>query len=193
MTHDSAEDPRAHDEPMSAAIDGECSPAEAKAVVERLLRDRDARALWSRYHTQRVALHGERVDRLEHGFAGRVSAAIAQEPPIAAPRRRLRASRWRRRVGAVAGAACVAVVTSVVVLLQSGGPGAPTVGQGEAPAEVDSGASVLHLAGETEAAVTDGQRRRIGQYLARHAEAAGVSAMPGIMPITRLSGFNARR
>ncbi len=192
MKHDSAEDPRGHDESISAAVDGECSPAETEAVVERLLSDGGARVRWARYHTQRAALQGERVDRVDSGFAGRVAAAIAEEPPIAAPGGQRMRPQWRRRVGAVAAAACVAVVTSVVVLLAPGGPGAPGR-QAEAPAEVDSGASVVHLAGDTEAAVTAGQRRRIGQYLARHAEAAGVSAMPGVMPITRLSGFNARR
>jgi len=185
------------DERLSALVDNEVTDAEAEASVDALLRDPQARSRWARYHTERTAIHGERTDWLSPGFANRVSAAVDAEPRMLAPQPRApaRSTAWRRRVGGGAIAAGIALVTAAVVFSVDTAPDSPGVelADGRTQPVASEGVSPVRLTAEAADGISQAARERMGQYLARHAEATGMDGLPGVLPFSRLSGFNANQ
>lgn len=87
---------------LSAALDGEATPAETEACMAALKQDGSLRRTWSDYHLVGDLMRG--VAPLGDDFMTRFSAQLADEPTVLAPRR----SVWPQRV-AVASFASLAV------------------------------------------------------------------------------------
>jgi len=193
-------------EALSALIDGELPVDEAGDLIARLGRDRVLRARWARFHTQRSALEGAVSPCLGAGFSERVRTATEAEPTVLAPGalgRRPRA--WARPLAGLAIAASVAVLAvGALLALQAPAPGgadglmvsreARALGAGglEAPAAaVERVAAPAGLTLADHDAASAAVRERMGIYLANHAQYAGAADMPGVVPYSRLIGFNA--
>ncbi|HUO94841.1 MAG TPA: sigma-E factor negative regulatory protein [Steroidobacteraceae bacterium] len=114
-------------EQLSALLDGELPPEETTLLLKRIAREAELTSRLRRYRMCGDVLRGERV-QARADFAMRVSAAIAAEPPLPAPRhaarRSLHIARWVRPLAGLAVAASVATV-AVLVLRQ--GPVATSV------------------------------------------------------------------
>lgn len=179
-----------------ALIDGDLSAPGAARVLDRVGRDPVLRARWARHHAVRSALEGARTDHLRAGFCHRLRQALDAEPAVLAPRARPPGPRpWLRPVAGAALAASVALVAMGGLFALQGVPGGgdPRVAPVESGGVDPSGAAGLPamLTGEDEPAASQAARARIGIYLATHSEYAPAADLPGIMPYSRLSGFNA--
>jgi len=69
---------------LSALVDGELDDKSAAAVIEALGRDQDALRTWRTYQLISDAMRQGRL--LSGGFSSRVSARLAAEPTVLAPR-----------------------------------------------------------------------------------------------------------
>lgn len=113
-------------EQLSALLDGELPPEQTEFLLKRVGRDEHLQATLARYQLVGDTLRGERV-RARPDFMLRVSAAIAQEPPLVAPARaagrapRPPVARWLRPV---AGLGIAAAVASVAVFVMQRDPAA---------------------------------------------------------------------
>lgn len=182
-----------------ALLDGDLAPPEAAQVLDRIGRDPHLRARWARHHAVRSVLEGARTDHLRAGFCHRLRQALDEEPTVLAPRARPPGPRrWLRPVAGVAIAAGVALVAVGGLFALQGLPGGgdarvASVESGAAGGVDRRGATALPamLTGDDEPAASQAARARIGIYLATHSEYAPAGDLPGIMPYSRLSGFNA--
>ena len=106
---------------ISALMDGELEGREAQAALEALAREGEARETWRSYHVISDAMHETRL--LSAGFAARVSASLAAEPTVLAPRSRpiLEQRRWQ----ILSAAASIAAVGFVAMTFFSQEPAAP--------------------------------------------------------------------
>jgi sigma-E factor negative regulatory protein RseA len=75
-------------EKISAFMDGELEGMEAGGQVARLKDDPRLRASWDTYHLVGDTLRGEKLS-LSRDFTANVSARLAEEPTVLAPRRRI--------------------------------------------------------------------------------------------------------
>lgn len=98
-------------EQLSAFADDELPVGEASLLWRRISADAALRARWGRYHLYGDALRDGLPRELDHGFAARVAAMLANEPVSAAPAR----NPWPRRVGGLAVAASVMVAALVTL------------------------------------------------------------------------------
>jgi sigma-E factor negative regulatory protein RseA len=78
-----------HQENLSAFVDGE-HQGDDSALVDALKQDVELQDKWRRYHTIRDGLRGELPADMSVDIANSIAAAIADEPAIVAPKRRLR-------------------------------------------------------------------------------------------------------
>ena len=106
---------------ISALMDGELEGRDAQAALEALAREGEARETWRSYHLIGDSMHGTRL--LSAGFAARVSASLAAEPTVLAPRSRpiLEQRRWQ----VLSAAASIAAVGFVAVTFFSQEPATP--------------------------------------------------------------------
>jgi sigma-E factor negative regulatory protein RseA len=117
------------DSQLSAMFDGELPPAECELLARRLSRDEQLKARWGRYAAIGATIRAEGGVRLNADLARRVSAAIVQEPNLAAAQA-VRAStrapiNWMRPVAGLGVAAGVAALS--IVWLRSQGIDQPVI------------------------------------------------------------------
>ena len=74
-------------EKISAFMDGEIEGIEATAQINRLKEDGRLRASWDTYHLIGDTLRGEKLS-LSSDFTAKLSARLADEPTVFAPRPR---------------------------------------------------------------------------------------------------------
>ncbi|NDY94464.1 sigma-E factor negative regulatory protein [Wenzhouxiangella limi] len=174
----------ANREQLSCLMDGELERRGRDFLVRRLAGDRELADRWQRYHVIKACLQREFAG--ETGLAGRVAAALDDEPAL--PERRDSAlGRWLKPAGGMAIAASVAVAALVginsSVLEQSQGersadqPG--FVSQATALDRPFNQPLVPVSLNETSAA----DRQRLNTYLLRHNQAAGSSGFVSYVPI----------
>jgi len=103
-----------HRQQLSAMLDGELSPDQAKFMLRRLQHDGELAACWERWQVCGDVLRGQRNDLLPADFAQRVATAIggdagqAEAPQVRrAPRPRL--ARWGGGAAVAASVALMAV------------------------------------------------------------------------------------
>lgn len=107
-----------HRQQLSAMLDGELSPDQAKFMLRRLQHDGELAACWERWQVCGDVLRGQRNDLLPADFAGRVALAIAGDagasaeaaPAGRAPRPRL--ARWGGGAAIAASVALLAMFAS---------------------------------------------------------------------------------
>lgn len=132
------------DSQLSAMFDDELPQAECELLARRLSRDEQLKARWGRYAVVGAVIRTERGVRLNAPLAGRVSAVLLAEPPLAAqtsPGVRRGAMRWWQPVAAGGLAASVAAVS--ILWLRAQLPGVPAA----APLASAQPAAGAHLAG----------------------------------------------
>jgi len=128
------------DSQLSAMFDGELPQAECELLARRLSRDEQLKARWGRYAAIGATIRAEGGVRLNAELARRVSAAITQEPNLAATHAVPSSGRapinWLRPVaglGVAAGVAALSIVwlrgqgidqpvTQRTVIAQQAGP-----------------------------------------------------------------------
>ena len=190
------------DEAISALIDGDLASDDARRLLDRMADRPELRARWARYHAVRSTLEGAGVGGVRPGFAARVRAALDDEPTVLVPRPPARsAPAWVRPVAGFAIAASVALVAVGGLLALQGAPGSGeglTVASlerggaaGLVPPDAGAAATTAVLTGRGDGAPSAEARRRIGIYLANHSEFSDAVGMPGVLPHSRLTGFNA--
>jgi negative regulator of sigma E activity len=117
-------------EALSRLIDGELDHGGCRALFDRLSADAEARRTWVLLNVACDAVRSSETAALHSGgFVARVSAALATEPVILAPRAIRRYGTLRRVVVPVAAVAAAAVVLAVVAV-------PPLRGQRATPDEV---------------------------------------------------------
>jgi len=126
------------DSQLSAMFDDELPAAECELLARRLSRDEQLKARWGRYAVIGATIRAERGVRLNAGLAGRVSAAISSEAPLAAepasqPKKRWDIGWWQPLAG-VAAAAGVAAVSIIWMRSQVLPDAMPAVVQTVVPA-----------------------------------------------------------
>lgn len=106
---------------MSVLMDGELPEMDARRLLERIAREPQLKQHWTDMHSARVLLHpSARPILARPGFADRVSAAIASEPAILAPRALPKTSiPFWGKAGAAAIAASVAAISVFLLPTQS--------------------------------------------------------------------------
>jgi sigma-E factor negative regulatory protein RseA len=126
------------DSQLSAMFDDELPAAECELLARRLSRDEQLKARWGRYAVIGATIRAERGVRLNAGLAGRVSAAISSEAPLAAepapqPKKRWDIGWWQPLAG-IAAAAGVAAVSIIWMRAQVLPDALPAVAQTVVPA-----------------------------------------------------------
>lgn len=103
-------------EKISAFMDGEIEGIEATGQINRLKEDGRLRASWDAYHLIGDTLRGEKL-RLSPDFAAKLSARLADEPTVIAPRARstLRSAVRRFALPVAASVGGMALVAWLVV------------------------------------------------------------------------------
>jgi len=168
---------------------------DARRLAERLSRDPELQARWSRYHLIRDAMT-EHLTYAEFDIASRVSAALENEPTVLAPRRWQlppRARRVARQVAGLAIAATVSAVTVMTVQQQRGAQeAAPAVAQvaGNARLAVRTPpARVVQFVPENRQ-LNPAVRSKLSNYLVNHNEYSVTSNMQGVLPYMRIVSAN---
>ncbi len=148
---------------ISALADGELSDDDARTVIDAL-RAPDGRSDWDLYHQIGDVLRSEALAApLSAGFADRFSARLASEPPLLAPRSRLR-ERWSSP-RYVAAAVMAAALTGFVI--------APHLMQGEAGGhssltEVAKAVSDSPVAGTSDITLSQAPVYAVSDYIRIH-------------------------
>lgn len=99
---------------ISGLMDGELDERTADQVIAHLENDGQSRQRWMNYHFISDVMKGHTPARVASGFAGRVSAAIVDEPAILAPRRKA-VPAFIKHASGFAVAATVAIVAVLAV------------------------------------------------------------------------------
>jgi sigma-E factor negative regulatory protein RseA len=105
---------------VSGLVDGELDEHSTDEVISYLEQDAQARGHWMRYHVISDVIKGHGSARVDSGFADRVSAALADEPVVLAPRRKKAIPAFIKQASGFAVAATVAVVAVLAVQPQNG-------------------------------------------------------------------------
>jgi len=201
-------------EAVSALIDGESDATDSAATLRKLGRDAQLKDYWERQHLVREALHGELSPVLDGGFAARIAAAVDAEPAILAPQSRPAESAapavpsalpggagHRRPLAGLAIAATVAAVSITALQLFDGG-GAPGVSQqagqqGRTTISVAGSSAArlvstpgTHWSAPSEAARDRELEQRLNLYLSDHLEHATIGKVHGMLPYSRLVGYD---
>ena len=106
---------------ISALMDGELAGQDAQGALEALRIEGEARESWRTYHLISDSMRDSRL--LSAGFAARLSARLAEEPTVLAPRARpiLEQRRWQ----VLSAAASIAAVGFVSLAFFSQEPAVP--------------------------------------------------------------------
>jgi sigma-E factor negative regulatory protein RseA len=121
------------DSQLSAMFDDELPAQQCELLARRLARDENLKARWGRYAAIGAAIRKEQGVRMDTQLARRISAAIADEPPLvtepAGTRKDFANPAVRRWVQPVVGAALAASVAAVAILvLRAQSPLGPPIG-----------------------------------------------------------------
>ncbi len=166
---------------LSCLLDGELESGECSSLIERLRRDEGACRTWVLLNCVGDAMRSAEVASFHsHGFVARVSAALAREPTVLAPRALPPRSAMRRWLLPGAGAVAAAVVLIAIGLpsrqaispeaaVAGAAPPAPTLAAVQAPMQVD-------------------RSPQLERYLAAHRELSEPTLMPNSTPYVRTSG-----
>ncbi|MDH3452202.1 MAG: RseA family anti-sigma factor [Gammaproteobacteria bacterium] len=181
-------------ESLSALADSECDELESARVLKTLRGSAALRKRWEDIHTVRAALRGERCDLLSGDFADKVSRTLDNEAHMLVPERPGSSARavrsWRRPVAGLAIAASVAALSIFALQsLQNEAPGPQQVVDGSvwiAPPSV----ATVGASGTRWNVQRAELEQRLNNYLLNHMEYATMGEMQGMLPYSRLAGYD---
>jgi sigma-E factor negative regulatory protein RseA len=161
---------------ISVLMDGECDGPQARLEIVRIRQHDELRRSWDTFHLIGDALRGERP--LSPDFAGRLSARLAQEPTVLAPR-----LRFARRIAAYALSAAASLAAVAVVGWMAFSTNTATrseVARAPAPTPVlaPMPAPAPQLASVPDEGVTN-------EYLLAHQVFSPSTAIQGVVPYIR--------
>lgn len=161
-------------EKISALMDGELDSSEASLQLRRLKEDPALREHWDLYHLVGDVLRkeGAASSRISRG----VSARLAQEPTIMAPRYTAPRRVTRYAMSAAAGVAGLAVVGWLTFSGVAGGPAPQQVARTNAPTPQLVKAPEAVVAQNTSAPATD---LEVDDYLRAHQAATDFRTLHG--------------
>lgn len=162
-------------ERLSAFMDGELEDAEAALQVRRLKEDPALQAAWDRYHLIGDAMRGEVA--FVSGLTTRVSAKLAEEPTVLAPKRGMRLRKVHRI--ALSAAASVGGIALVAWLALFNNPLVPQQNLAVSPQQ-SSPAPVM----QTQLAATPANGA-VNDYLLAHQQFSPSTAMQGVVSYVR--------
>jgi sigma-E factor negative regulatory protein RseA len=155
---------------ISALMDGELDERQAREQLARLKAEQDLARCWQTFHLIGDALRGDQA--LSHRFDQRLTARLAEEPTVLAPRR----STARRAVAyALSAAASLAAVALVAWVALVNNPLAPQPEIAKAPAAATPPAQLASVP-------SDG---KMNEYLIAHQEFSPSTALQGLAPYIR--------
>lgn len=182
-----------HKENLSAFMDGEYE--NAPQIIEFLENEPELQGVWQRYHLIRDTLHQRLAPGAATDLAQRVSAAIAAEPTVIAPRRPGR--RVQKALKPVAGMAIAASIAVMAVLgvqtLQQTSEPVPQLAQNPSPVVVTQVASNEAPANTPETRLDAETESKLSGYLVNHNEYSASAQVQGILPYTRIVSFTPSR
>jgi sigma-E factor negative regulatory protein RseA len=203
-------------EALSALVDG-CdadgrdlsgdSPRGGADMLGKLRDDAALRRCWERYHLVRDIIRGDYAMPLDRGFADSVSRAIAAEPVVLAPDRSASKKSlpksppkspmhpWLKLAAGFAIAASVAVVSFMGLksLEQPDSPPASSVAvnSGVIPTGAEETLPVVNRLGTRWHLDRADVEQRLNLYLLNHTEQASMGEIQGMLPYSRLVGYDA--
>ncbi len=152
-------------EQISALLDGELASGEISLLVRRMERDAVLRRAFGNYVLAGESLRAPGAILASPGFAGRVSAALDQAPPDAAPARTSNTRSPRRWARPLAGAAVAAGAALAAVLLVPAGERGGAVGS-SSPTPAQNQRLAGYLVAHGQYASTIGRRNAWSNALA---------------------------
>lgn len=175
-------------EQLSALVDDELTRSESAFLVRRLARDEASVDQLGRYFLISDALRGQLPETLGPSLAERVSAALREEPPLAAPRMAL----GRRFAKPLAGAGIAASVAMLAVSLWSPEPGSQMPAQqGFVAAGAAQPVSATPPRDQWERLDPEVQQR-LNAYLVNHSEHSATGRFGGVFNFVRIAGQQER-
>lgn len=194
---------------LSALMDGELSPDEARFLLRRLEHDDDLRGCWERWQLGGDVMRGLGGAMVSAGFAARVADAVAADAGTDRPATTSARSRWSRWGGGAALAASVAVIamflvrhspdasapavsTPARVALSQGTPAratpqsaitpAPAPDAPDRAAQLATAVAVADLPRKVLARRSRGQSQRAARRASRESEQAPIAVAADAMP-----------
>ena len=161
---------------LSCFMDGEIP---AKAELDSLSQDAAARTVWGRYHLIRDAVQNELPDHY-CDLSDRISAALADEPTVLAPRPRAMTT-WQKAVGFAVAASVFAV--AIVSFQNVQQPTVESAVAEVAPTPVMA-APVSQVADAP--VLVDDERARLEDMLINHTEAVSANGLNVMLPYARV-------
>ncbi len=179
-------------EQLSALYDGELPAQEQALLLERIARDPELRARWTRYQLIGDGLRNNLPAHIDLGLADRVMREI-EGLPAPQPVRAAAATRLLKPLAGLAVAASVAVVAVLAVQqLRAPAPGAVAqvaALQSAPPETYDRVPGIRWQAppGSVQARQVD---NRLNEYLVNHSEYAASGGVQGMPPYVRIVGYD---
>lgn len=158
---------------ISELMDGELDPREAQHQLRRIQQDQDLARRWHTFHLIGDSIRGERA--LSHGFDQRLSARLAGEPTVLAPRR---STLKRATTFALSAAASLSAVALVgwLAFVNNSTPPQPEIATAPIPA------TALPPSPQLASLPSDGN---MNEYLIAHQEYSPSTALQGLAPYIR--------
>lgn len=155
---------------ISAFMDGETSPIEARQAILRLKQNDSCCETWNVFHLIGDVMRGDPV--LRDDFTARIRSCLQQEPTALAPR-----FGWRKTTRlALSAAASLAAIAVVLTLVLTNNPLKPQSPQAAAPKPEIQSTRAAALPQPVPAA----HQRRVNEHLMAH---------QGFSPSTTLQGL----
>jgi len=188
-------------ESLSALMDGECNDKEQERLLNEIsgIEHSELKAKWGRYHLISDGLQGG-VPLLGSNFAVSIREAIENEPVVLAPRA-LKSTKvqnkWLKGVAGFAIAASVALVSIVGLRsLQNENAGVDSQVAFQAPPPMllqprqDVRLVTAPLQGTRWNLHRSVVEKRLNGYLATHTEHTVLGEVQGVVPYSRLVGYD---
>ena len=170
-----------NDELLSALADDELSQGEMDSLVEKLASDPELQARWRSYYVISDTLNNELTTGIDPGFHRKVSAAIADEPTVLAPRRwrKVLPDDWLRQA---AGLGIAASVTAVAILGVQHLNQEPDATMAKTP----SADRYIRIATPSVKPEKSDKKDFLEHYLVNHNEYSAASGTHGVLPYARI-------
>jgi sigma-E factor negative regulatory protein RseA len=159
-------------EQISALMDGELSAQDSSQALRRLNDTPEARENWETYHLIGDAMRGQPFGV---NVAGRVSAALQNEPTVLAPRRAVKPA--KAFTFALSAAASVSAIAVVGWMAFSTGPGVNT--------QVDLAKAAPAVQAAEPQLESSPSGDQMNEYLLAHQGVSPSSGLQGVAPYIR--------
>jgi len=162
---------------MDSDLDGRDNPR----LLERLEDDAEMKATWARYHLIGDVMRSARGPLASSDFAAKVSARVAEEPTVLAPKALNKQFTVRPSIVSMALAASLA---TVAILVGKSMNDHADVFQGVS----HGGSTVARVAANGPTLAENQADSRFNDYLVMHNETAYMAGSAGMLPYVRVVG-----